>query len=197
MSADNLCRPIDPFHQQAPGFVKFYPEENYKLSIRPLCVTTDMEIVYGWLEQQMGIQSWKDDSPKPELLQSYIDILESTFSQSLLCLLDDQPVCQIDISQTPYNEVFMYLDVGKGDYALWLIMSCHVTIHNAYVNIVKACLEYFFSFGDVERVITYLPTYDEWANHLLMNAGFTYLDTKQMLTGVVNIYEYRKKRKNK
>jgi hypothetical protein len=153
-----------------------------------------MELLYGWLEQQMGMQFWKEDGPKQELLQTYTDILESTYSQSLMCLLDDRPACQMDISQAPYNEVFMYLDAGKGDYALLLIMSSYVTVRNAYANVVKACLEYFFSFEGLERIITYLPAYDEWSNHLLTNAGFEYLDTKQMLAVVVNLYECRKNR---
>ncbi len=197
MSANNFCRPLDPFHQQAPVFFKSYPEDNYTLTIRPFCVSTDMEVLYGWLEQQTGMRFWEKDSPRQELLQSYTDILESAYSQSLLCLLDDRPACQMDISQTPYNEVFMYLDAGKGDYALWLIMSPYVTVRNAYANIVKACLEYFFSFDGSERIITYLPAYDEWSNHLLKNAGFAYLDTKQMLSGVVNLYECKKNRGRK
>jgi hypothetical protein len=188
---------MDPFHQQAPVFVKPYPSENYTLTIRPFCVTTDMEVLYGWLEQQMGMQFWKKDSPRQELLQSYTDILESTYSQSLVCLLDNRPVCQMDISQAPYNEVFMYLDAGKSDYAMWLIMSPYVTVRNAYSNIVKSCLEYFFSFEGPERIITYLPAHDEWSNHLLKNAGFEYLDTKQMLSGVVNLYECRKNKGKK
>jgi len=185
---------MDPFHKQAPLFAKSYPGDNYTISIRPFCVSTDMELLYGWLEQQIGMQFWKKDNPRQELLQSYADILASTYSQSLLCLLDDRPACEMDVSQAPYNEVFMYLDAGKGDYALWLIMSSYVTVRNAYANIVKACLEYLFSFEGPERVITYLPAYDEWSNHLLKNAGFEYLDTKQMLSGVVNLYECRKKR---
>jgi hypothetical protein len=156
-----------------------------------------MEVLYGWLEQQMGMQFWKANGARQELLHSYTDSLESNFSQSLLCLLDDRPVCQMDISRAPYNEVFMHLDAEEGDHALWMIMSPYATVRNAYGNIVEAALEYFFSFETTSRIITYLPAYDEWSGHLLMNAGFKYLDTEKMLTVVVNLYEYRRNKNKK
>jgi hypothetical protein len=188
---------MDPFHQQSPALVRSYPKDNYTLTIRPFCVSTDMDPVCSWLEQQLGIAFWKEDGLRPELLKSYIDALESSFSQSFFCLLDDRAVCQADISKALYNEIFMHLDAGSGDYALRLTMSPYVTVRNAFANIVKAHLEYFFSFEDVERVLTYLPASDEWTNHLLKNAGFDYLDTKRMLPGIVNLYECKKSRDHK
>jgi len=89
-------QPMDPFHQQAP-VLKPYPDENTPWP-SAVCVTTDMEALYGWLEQQMGMQFWKKDSPRQELLQSYTDILASTYSQSLVCLLDNR-LLPMDISQ--------------------------------------------------------------------------------------------------
>lgn len=197
MFANDICRPLDPMCLLAPVFVKSYPAENYTLTIRPFCVTTDMDALYGWLEEQAGLSLHDKDSPRKELLQTCIDILESNYSQSLLCLLDDKPVCQADIYKAPFNEIFMYVDSRAGDFAFRPIMSPYVTLRNAYVNIVKAYLEYLFSFEAVERVVTYLPVYDEWSNHLLKNAGFEYLDTKQILSGVSNLYECRKNKKSR
>jgi len=37
--------------------------------------------------------------------------------------------------------------------------------------------EYFFSFGYVKRLLIFLPASDEWANHMLTNAGLSYPDT--------------------
>jgi hypothetical protein len=184
---------MDPFHQQVPGFIKSYPKDNYTLAIRAFCVTTDMDAVCGWLEQHLGVSFWKEDSLKPELLQSYIDMLESSYSQSYFCLLDNRAVCQADISKALYHEIAMYMHVVPRDYALRMTMSPYVTVRNAYENIVRAYLEYFFSFEEVGRVVTYLPASDEWSNHLLKNAGFSYLDTRQMLTGVMNLYECKKR----
>jgi len=82
----------------------------------------------------------------------------------------------------------------KSDYAMWLIMFvCNV--RNAYSNIVKSCLEYFFLWRARADKLT--CRHDEWSNHLLKNAGFEYLDTKQMLSGVVNLYECRKNKGKK
>jgi hypothetical protein len=83
----------------------------------------------------------------------------------------------------------MYTDTTDGDYSFRLIMSPYATTRNAYVNVIRAFLEYFFSFKSVKRVLTYLPVHDEWANHLLKNAGFRYLDTRRVLYGAVNLYE--------
>src|SRR5258708_5321373 len=112
MSADNLCRPMDPYRQQSPALVISYPKDNYTLAIRPFCVATDMDPVCSWLEQQLGIAFWKEDGLRPELLQSYIDVLQSSFSQSLFCLLDDRAVCQADICKALHNEISMHLNAG-------------------------------------------------------------------------------------
>jgi hypothetical protein len=192
MSAVNLCRPFDPFHQQAPVFVKYYSSVGYTLIIRPFCVTTDLDMVCGWLEQQLEISFQGEDSPRSELLQSYVDMLQSDYAQSFFCLLDERGVCQADVMEASYSDIAMYLDARSGDYVLRLTMSTYATVRNAYEQIVNAYLEYLFSFKEVHRVLTWLPAHDEWSNHLLKGAGFIYLDTRQMLSGVANIYECRK-----
>ncbi len=159
------------------------------LSIRPFCVTTDMPEVYKWLEQQAGLSFDREESPRSELQQSYIDILQSNYSQALVCLLDHRPICQLDIGRAVFNEVFMYTDTAEGDYSFRMIMSPYATVRDAYVDVIGVFLRYFFSFEHVRRVLTYLPVYDEWSNHLLKNAGFAYLDTRRTLYGAVNLYE--------
>src|SRR5262249_36053362 len=123
MSTDGLCKTIDPYSEQAPVFVKNFHEQQYSLAIRPFCVSTDMEVIYNWLEQQLGIDFRSEDSPKAELTQSYVDILQSDYAQSFLCLLDERPVCQLDIGKASFNEVFMYTDPDERDYGFRFIMS--------------------------------------------------------------------------
>jgi hypothetical protein len=217
-SIDSLCRPTDPFQLQAPVLTRDLPDKGYRLSIRPFCVTTDMSAVCNWLGQELGMefgqgggrgreaeagQEWESGmgpelergvGPEPgvgpewELRKVYIDILQSGDSQSLLCLLDKRPVCALDIGRAALNEVFMYRDTADGDYSFRMILSPYVTLRNAYVDVVQTFLDYFFSFPNVKRVLTYLPVYDEWGNHLLQCAGFHYLDTGRTLSGAVNLY---------
>jgi hypothetical protein len=189
MSSECLCKAIDPYLPKRPVFVKTFSQEEYTLSIRHLCVTTDMETVYDWLDRQLGVRFWTVDGPRPELMQCYIDILQSDHSQSLMCLMDERPVCQLDVGKAAINEVFMYTDVLDGDYSFRAIVSPYVDVRNAYGNIIKTFLEYCFSFRHVQRVLTYLPASDEWTNHLLETAGLTYLDTQRTLQGAVNLYE--------
>lgn len=188
MPSDRLCKPIDPYRQQHPVFSRPYPLQEYTLCIRPLCVSTDIELVCSWLSHQLGTHSWQEGGPKPELMQCYIDMLKSDYSQSFLCLMDEQPVCQVDVGKAIFNEVFMYIDTQDNDYVFRMIISPEVKLRNAYVNIVRTLLEYFFSFREVGRVLTCLPANDDWINHLLESAGLAYLDTRRTIYGVVNLY---------
>lgn len=190
MSFERLCKAIDPYQRRQPVFAKTFSEEEYTLSIRHLCVATDMETVYEWLDRQMESRYWQDGGPRTELMQCYIDVLQSDHSQSLICLKDEQPVCQLDIGNAAINEVFMYADTREGDYAFRTIFSPDLELRNTYVNIIKTFVEYFFSFADVKRVLTYLPAGDDWTNHLMENAGLSYLDTQRTLFGAVNLYAF-------
>lgn len=188
MSSECLCKAIDPYQRQQPVFAMTFPVEEYTMCIRPLCVTTDMDTVYNWLDRQLGVRFWQDGGPKPELIRCYVDMLRSDHSQPFLCLMDDQPVCQLDVGKATFNEVFMYTDAVDGDYSFRTIVDPDMELRNAYVNIIKTFVSYFFSFDHVKRVLTYLPAGDNWANHLLENAGLTYVDTRRTLNGPVNLY---------
>jgi len=193
MSAGNLCRPFDSFHPQPPVFDKHYSNNSYRITIRPFCVTTDLELICGWLEEQLDISFQGENNPREELRQSYIDLAASTYAQSFLCLLDDKAICQADVMEFLYSDLALYLNSDANDYFIRLTMSDYATMRNVYEHIVNAMLEYLFSFDEVQRVLTYLPVQDEWSNHLLKEAGFVYLDTRQLFSGVVNIYECKNK----
>ena len=197
MSAGNLCRPLDSFHPQAPVFDKYYSDGNYRLTIRPFCVTTDLDMICEWLEEQLGVSFQGEGNPKEELQQSYVDMSASTYAQSFLCLLDTRAICQADVMEFQYSDLALYLNSEGNDYFIRLTMSDYATMRNVYEHVVNTMLEYLFSFDEVQRVLTYLPAHDEWSNHLLSQAGFIYLDTRQLFSGVVNIYECRRNKQYK
>jgi hypothetical protein len=192
MASNNICKPVNPYLLQPPGIIKSFPEEQYELLIRPFCVTTDLDEVCRWIEREQGSPGPIENSRSELLLQSYVESLQSTFSQPLFCLSNDVGVCQADISKALNQEVSMHLDTNEGDYTFQMIMAPYPNIPKTYVNIVKTYLEYFFSFDEVKRVLTFLPVSDEWNNHLMECAGFRYLDTLQMISGTCNLCECRK-----
>jgi hypothetical protein len=192
MSAGNICRPVDPIHPQPPLLNKHDPESNVTVTLRPFNVVTDLDLMCDWLEQQSGISFQGENSPREQLKQTYLGISASSWGQSFICLLDDKPVCQADVAELSYSDLALHMSASDQDYCLTLTMPSKAPTLHVYKRVVNTLLEYILSFEEVKRVLTYLPFHDDWSNFLFQDVGFIYRDTVQLLSVVVNIYEFKR-----
>jgi hypothetical protein len=152
---------------------KDLPGRNLSLSVRRLCLSTDVPILYKWMRHQYAGPLLNKELPPGELEESYACMIESDFAQPFMCLVNETPVCQINVYKTLQDVISLYYDARPGDYGLQLVVAPGVN-QESVAAIMSACLEYFFSFPEVERIIADIETTNEWSNTLYKMAGFHY-----------------------
>jgi len=142
-----LFRKLDPFRKYDPVYNA--TAGSIPMSLRPFWITSDLFIVNQW--QLPG------GHPHRRMLKHYKDTLESDTGQSLVVLLQDQPILQADLFRLRRNDEFP-MPVLPGDVRLHF-MAAPTTIarKNLFTGALQVCLSYFFSFEGAERVFTRQP----------------------------------------
>src|SRR5258708_25819053 len=115
----------------------------------------------------------RDGTPR-ELEESYSSMIESDFAQPFMGMVNNVPVCQVDIYKTLQDAISLYYDARAGDYGLQLVVA-PLAIQDNIATLIRICLEYFFSFPEVGRIIADIETKNEWTNTLFKMAGLRWL----------------------
>jgi len=156
--ASGLC----PFIKELPGL---------RVSVRPLCIATDVPVVYKWLCREYAGPLLSRNQPPHELEESYACMIESDFAQPFMGLINDVPVCQVDVYKTQQDAISLYYNARPGDYGIQLVLA-PLAIQQNMILLVRTCLEYFFSFPEVGRIIADIDIANEWNHTLFKKAGF-------------------------
>lgn len=157
------------------------------ISVRALNLTTDVPIIYKWMTYQYAGPLLNKDIPPRELEESYSSMIESDFAQPFMGLVNDVAVCQVDIYKTQQDAISLYYDARPGDYGLNLVVA-PLALQDNIALLIRACLEYFFSFQEVGRIIADIEVKNEWANSLFKMAGFTYHRRVRIPYKTANLY---------
>jgi hypothetical protein len=152
---------------------KDLPDRNLSISVRGLCLATDVPILYKWMRYQYAGPLLNRDVPPMELEESYACMIESDFAQPFMGLVNDVPVCQVNIYKTLQDVISLYYDARPGDYGLQLV-AAPLAVQDNIAVLMRGCLDYFFSFQEVGRIIGDIETKNEWTNTLFKMAGFRY-----------------------
>jgi hypothetical protein len=184
-----LCEPLFRSAKYDIVAERNFPQHNFSVSLRPLCLDTDLPIIYKWVNQEYIKGFWPMNGPIQELGQTYSYIMESDFAQSFIALVNDVPTCQVDIYHALQDEASLYYEARPGDYVIHLLMaSPNLVIPNLSLSILQACLSHFFSYPEVKRVIAEPDTENEQDNKLVAKAGFRLLQKVSMSYKVANLY---------
>jgi len=166
---------------------KDLPERNLSISVRALCLSTDVPVVYKWMSYQYAGPLLTKNVPPRELEESYASMIESDFAQPFMGLVNDVPGCQVDIYKTLQDAISLYYNARPGDYGLQLVVA-PLAIQDNIALLIKACLEYFFSFPEVGRIIADIETKNEWTNALFKMAGFRCIQKVRIPYKTANLY---------
>jgi len=128
-------------------------------------------VVYKWLCREYAGPLLARTQPPHELEESYTCMIESDFAQPFMGLINDAPVCQVDVYKTQQDAISLYYDARPGDYGIQLVPA-PLAIQQNMALLVSTCLEYFFSFPEVGRIIADIDTRNEWSTTLFKKAGF-------------------------
>ncbi|HRN55628.1 MAG TPA: GNAT family N-acetyltransferase, partial [Agriterribacter sp.] len=89
-----FCKTVD-----GPVFCRHVPLLDANISFRPLHLTSDLDVIFGWVNETYARRFWQLNGSKELLEDTYAALLLSPHTHSFIGLINDQPVAQVDIYQ--------------------------------------------------------------------------------------------------
>jgi len=169
--SSGLCTSLLPSGIERGVAFKETPDKKLRVSVRPFCVATDVSILYKWMSQEYAGPLLARAQPPQELEESYASMIASDFAQPFMALVNDVPVCQLDVYKTQQDAISLYYNARPGDYGIQVVLA-PLAIQQNMILLMRTCLEYFFSFPEVGRIIADIDITSEWDNALFKKAGF-------------------------
>ena len=142
-----------------------------RFAVRPLCVASDVPVLFKWMSQEYAGPLLTRSHPPQELEESYASMIESDFAQPFMGLVNDVPVCQMDIYRMQQDVLSLSFPARPGDYGLQLVVA-PLAVQDNMLVLIRTCLEYFFSFPEVGRIIVNIEEGNEYHRQLFRKAGF-------------------------
>lgn len=188
--SSGLCTSFLPSGQER-VFVKEISEHQLRITVRSLSVATDISTLFKWMSQEYAGPLLARSSPPQELEESYASMIASDFAQPFMVLVNDVPVCQMDIYKTQQDVLSLSYAARPGDYGLQLVVA-PLAVQDNMVLILKTCLEYFFSFPEVGRILVNVEEGNEYYDQLFKKAGFRSLHDIRSLHRSSSLYVIRR-----
>ncbi|MBN8854118.1 MAG: hypothetical protein BGO55_06975 [Sphingobacteriales bacterium 50-39] len=157
------------------------------LAVRPFCIATDLPILFKWMSQEYAGPLLARSHPPQELEESYAIMIESDFAQPFMGLVNDTPLCQMDIYRMQQDVLSLSYPARPGDYGLQLIVA-PLTVQDNMLLLIRACLEHFFSFPEVGRIIVNIENGNEYNRQLFKKVGFRSLYNIQTTYRTSSLY---------
>jgi hypothetical protein len=189
-----LCRPINGETAPSIEYKRYFPGKEFTISIRLLYTVTDMPFVFDWVNHTYAKHFWqKDNQPIEQLKETCQLMLACDFAQPFIALLNDDPVCQVDVYKTLQDEVSLLYSARPGDYGLRFLMAPRKEhIPNLSVCVLRTFMEFFFFYPEVKRIITEPDAEDVQANNLVKKAGFRFMHAIAMPYRAAHLYCFTK-----
>lgn len=156
------------------------------ISMRPFCSDTDMPVIKKWINEDCGGQIFLDQEPDL-LADSYCGIADSDAAQIFIGMVDDSPVCEIEIHKVSQHAISLAYEAKEGDHYLDLLPTLSKPQPHMS-ELLSNAMEYFFSFGEVNRIVAEADINNEWMNTLLRSAGFHFYKRISASCKVSNFY---------
>lgn len=184
-----LCGARQPGKPGKLLYERRFPRNNH-ITIRPLCLETDIPFIYEWVNQEYAKRFWQmDGRPIRELAMVYEQIMLCDFAQSFIACCNHIPVCQLDIYHALQDEVSLHYKAHEGDYGIHVLMAPNRhRVPGLSSQVLQSFLEYFFLCPEVERIIGEPDAENERANELVRKLGFQFRKRISMSYKTANLY---------
>jgi hypothetical protein len=169
--ASGLCMSVSPSGIVPVCAFKDLPERQMTISVRAFDPASDTPILFKWMSQEYAGPLMERAFAPQALEESYTCMIESDFAQPFMGMVNNVPVCQVDVYKTRQDVISLYYDARPGDYGLHLVIA-PLAIQDNIAILVRTCIEYFFSFPEVGRIVADIEIRNEWNHELFKKAGF-------------------------
>lgn len=170
-------------------YSKSFDKAELIISFRTLLIPNDLNCIYDWTHHPSAKEFWQMDVSIDCLTKTYSEILSSPYTHSFVGLLNNQPVCQVDVYKVLWDELKQHVVATEKDFGLHFLMSpVQKKIHNLSVCCMQTCIAFLFSFKDVERIFGEPDERNTKANQLVIKAGFQFLHSANLSYKKANVY---------
>jgi len=173
-------------------YTKTFETRDNKLAIRKLDLDQDWPALRNWIRYYTGKEV---KGTQQYIHQAFEDIISSGFTETLMCVMNNSPVCQVELFQYICSEPSAPIDCLPGDYGLRLFNAPEIRNQKqVLMNLLELCLSYAFSLQDVERVICQSDPENDLLNQSLVDSGFALVHTLQLQFYQADMYMYSRGR---
>jgi hypothetical protein len=147
-------------------YSKLFLQSSYTLSLRPFNILRDMPAIYSW--------AWKLSRAANTVAASYLYAGSSDFARSFMVMLNNRlALCEVDICSADKDELFDTFPGSAGDYIIRVMMNTNrKKVRPLHLKALQTCLEYFFLFPEIKKIIAEPEAEDKMYNDILLKAGF-------------------------
>lgn len=168
-----LCKPVSYDSVQNILFSRQFETDQVIISLRLLCLSTDLPVIYNWLPWEYT-RHLKKEAHVEHLHETYSRIASSGTAQSFMVMMNNTNLAQADIYQASADDISLQYPAKPGDYKLQLLIKPErLLIGNYSICAIQTLLEFLFSFQEVKRIIIQLDE-NEYLNNKLEKTGFIF-----------------------
>jgi acetyl CoA:N6-hydroxylysine acetyl transferase len=189
-----FCKPIRiPYENEILYAVEF-PGHDRAISFRSLQLGADIDFIHRWVNLEYAKRFWQFAHSPQKVYDDYNHILQNPDSHSFIGLLNNAPICQVDIYRVHKDELRNHLDdLTPDDTGMHLLMAPREnTLKDLSLHCLVAFLQFYFSFPPAIRMFGEPDVENTGANKLVQRAGFELLKTIQLSYKTANLYSITK-----
>lgn len=173
-------------------FRRNLPAIEKELTLKPLHLPRDINIIHQWVNQPNARTFWQMDGPLETLYHYYEDFLSSGTGYSLMCYLDNHPVAQVDYYKASEDEVGSHFEYKDTDFGIHLLMGEYKNpVAKLSRDVMITALAFLFTL-DIDRVVGEPDALNLKANKLVEDVGFRFIKAIRMSYKNANLYIYNK-----
>lgn len=159
----SICQPYDPFRHHPEIYHQVFLPARTTISLRPVHIAEDLPLINKWFNVQFADVKNPSDDPFQYNEDYYTTLLTGANSQPLLGMIERRPAFQADIYQVMLGPDNL-LEAGHfsgNDYIMQLLLSPEAMQNlPSTMYSLLACLDCFFQYEEVDRIIWMTNTKD-------------------------------------
>lgn len=188
-----FCKPLPEQRLQKTLFSKFYSGCKGTISFRSLQLKTDLPVIHEWVNQEYALHYWQMNGHFSQLFAIYQCMEYNPFAHSFIGMYNGNIVCQFDVYAVAVDELKEHIQHENHDCGFHLLMAPNKNpVPGLTIHIIKAFLDYYFSFPEAQRMYAEPDVHNLKSIALLERLGFQKSNTVQLSYKQAHIYSLQK-----
>ncbi|MDR2236655.1 MAG: acetyltransferase [Chryseobacterium sp.] len=151
---------------------RYFNNGTLEITLRAFNPETDMEFLHEWSNMEYAKKYWEMDVEKWEFEEAYIKHMGVDYSHPYIGLLNGNPIFTLELYWAIKDEVGKYYRFRPGDYGFhMLIAPAKEKIPHFSTYALAMCMEYFFSFPQLTRMIGEASASHKGTHNLITKVG--------------------------